>query len=56
MEPGTVEQSVLQQLGWFTIVLTAGMALIAGGFYRAIRMNRDDLANIRQQLAQRATA
>ncbi len=56
MEPGTVEHSVLQQLGWFTIVLTAGMALIAGGFYRAIHMNRGDLAEIRRQLAQRAVA
>jgi Na+/melibiose symporter-like transporter len=53
-EPGTIEASVLQNLGWFAISLTGGMALVAAGFYRAIRMNREDLAAIRQQLAQRA--
>lgn len=53
-EPGTIEASVLQNLGWFTISLTGGMALLAAGFYRAIHMNRDDLAEIRRQLAQRA--
>lgn len=53
MAPGAVGASVLQQLGWFTIALTAGMALVAGGFYRAIHMNRHDLAEIRRALLQR---
>jgi len=53
--PGSIEPAVLQQLGWFTILLTSGMALIAGGFYRRIHMTRNDLAAIRRQLTQRQT-
>jgi len=54
--PGSFEPAVVQQLGWFAILLTSGMALIAGGFYRRICMTRDDLATIRRRLAQRAAA
>jgi Na+/melibiose symporter-like transporter len=54
--PGTVEPAVLQQLGWFAVVITSGMAVIAAGFYRRIHMTRDDLASIRRRLAERATA
>jgi Na+/melibiose symporter-like transporter len=53
-EPGTIEASVLQNLGWFAVTLTGGMALLGAVFYRAIHMNRDDLERIRRELAQRA--
>jgi len=53
LAPGSVGPQVLSQLGWFTIVLTGGMALVAAGFYARIRMTRDDLASVRRQLAQR---
>lgn len=56
MAPGSVDPRVLQQLGWFTITLTGGMALVGGVFYRRIRMTRADLDSIRKQLAARATA
>jgi len=51
--PGSIEPAVLRQLGWFTVLLTSGMALVAGGFYRRIRMTRNDLETIRRRLAQR---
>lgn len=53
LAPGEVEAGVLTELGWFTIALTGGMALVAAFFYRAIRMDREDLAEIRRQLAAR---
>ena len=56
LEPGSVAPAVLQQLGWFNIVLTGGMALLGGLFYRRIQMTRGDLTLIRQQLIARTDA
>ena len=53
-EPGSIEQSVRQSMGWFTVVLTSGMALIACVFYRRIHMTRENQELVKQQLAQRA--
>jgi len=55
-EPGSIQSSVLQSLGWFTIVLTAGMAFIAAWFYHRIHMTRENQLRIKQQLAERAMA
>lgn len=52
-EPGSVAPDVLQALGWFSILLTGSMALIAYTFYRRIHMTREDFALIKQQLAAR---
>jgi GPH family glycoside/pentoside/hexuronide:cation symporter len=53
-EPGSIELSVLQSLGWFAVILTSGMAVIAFAFYRRINMTREDQMLVKQQLAQRA--
>ena len=55
LEPGSVAAEVLQQLGWFTIVLTGGMALVGGAFYLKVRMTREDLAQIRRRLQERVS-
>lgn len=49
--PGSVEQDVLQSLGWFTLVMTAGLALIAFVFNTRLRLGRDDHVRVRAQLA-----
>lgn len=54
-EPGSIEPSVLQSLGWFTVTLTGGMAFIAFVFYSRIRMTRENQVLVKQQLAQRAS-
>ena len=53
-EPGSIEPSVLQSLGWFTVIPTAAMALIAFAFYRRIHMTREHQVLVKQQLAQKA--
>jgi GPH family glycoside/pentoside/hexuronide:cation symporter len=53
-EPGSIEPSVLQSMGWFTVILTGSMALIAFAFYRGIHMTRESQLLVKQQLAQRA--
>lgn len=54
LEPGSVEQSVLQELGWFTVVLTGSMAVIAYACYRRIHMTREDHVRVKKLLAERA--
>jgi Na+/melibiose symporter-like transporter len=53
-EPGTIEPSVLQSLGWFSIIPTVGMAIIAAWFFHRIHMTRENLVRIKQELAKRA--
>ena len=50
--PGSVEANVLQSLGWFTLLMTAGLALIAFYFNTRLRLGRDDHAQVRMQLAE----
>jgi Na+/melibiose symporter-like transporter len=50
-QPGAVEVGVLQSLGWFTLTMTAGLALIAFVFNTRLRLGRDDHAQLRMQLA-----
>ena len=52
--PGTIDLSVLQSLGLFTLVLTGGMALLASVFFNQIAMTREDHARIQRQLKARA--
>lgn len=51
--PGLVAQPVLQSLGWFTLILTSSMALIAFLFYRRIHMTREDHLSVKTQLEAR---
>lgn len=51
--PGSIEDSVLQTLGWFTLFMTSGLALIAFGFYTHLRLSREDHARSRERLADR---
>ena len=53
-EPGSIEPSVLQSLGWFTVTLTGSMAFIAFVFYSRIHMTRANQVLVKQQLAQKA--
>lgn len=55
LEPGAVKEEVLAQLGWFTIVLTGGMALVGSAFYRHVNMTREDLVQVRQGLSRKAS-
>ncbi len=54
--PGSVEQPVLQSLGWFTIAVTSSLSLVAFWFYRGIRLGRKDHTRILQQLSERPPA
>jgi GPH family glycoside/pentoside/hexuronide:cation symporter len=54
-EPGTIEPSVLQSLGWFTVILTGGMAIVAAVFYRRIDMTRESQLLVKEQLTERAS-
>ena len=49
--PGSVDITVLQSLGWFTLLMTAGLALIAFHFNTRLRLSRDNHAQVRMQLA-----
>jgi Na+/melibiose symporter-like transporter len=49
--PGTVDASILQSLGWFTLVMTAGLALVACLFYSRLTLGRKEHGDIRRQLA-----
>ena len=51
--PGTIESSVLQSLGLFTLVLTGSMALLASVFYNRISMTREDHLRVKHQLEER---
>ncbi|MDG2048455.1 MAG: MFS transporter [Halioglobus sp.] len=52
--PGTIDPSVLQSLGLFTLVLTGSMALLAYVFFSQISMTREDHTRIKRQLEERA--
>jgi Na+/melibiose symporter-like transporter len=53
LEPGQVSQSVLQSLGWFTLVVIATLALVAFIFFTRLRLSRADHARVSSQLAAR---
>jgi Na+/melibiose symporter-like transporter len=53
--PGTIDSSVLQSLGFFTLVLTGSMALLAYVFFSRISMTREDHIRVKQRLEERAT-
>ena len=48
--PGQVPADVLQSLGWFTLVITVGFALIGFYFTTQLRLSRDDHARMRDML------
>jgi Na+/melibiose symporter-like transporter len=52
--PGQVSANVLQSLGWFTLVITVGFALIGFLFVTQLRLSRDDHARMRDTLNTRA--
>ncbi len=51
--PGSVNVDVLQSLGWFTLLMTTSLALIAFVFNTRLRLGRDNHAQVRMQLAGR---
>lgn len=53
--PGTIDSPVLQSLGFFTVVLTGSMALLAYVFFSRISMTREDHIRVKQRLEERAT-
>ncbi|MEH6556903.1 MAG: MFS transporter [Oceanicoccus sp.] len=48
--PGSVDATVLQSLGWFTLAMTAGLALIACFFYSRLRLGRKEHSEMRRKL------
>ena len=53
--PGTIDSSVLQSLGLFTLILTGSMALLAYVFFNRISMTREDHVRVKRQLEERTT-
>lgn len=51
--PGSVDASVLASLGWFTLYVTVGLALLAFFFNTRLRLGRKEYAEVRRQLAAR---
>jgi GPH family glycoside/pentoside/hexuronide:cation symporter len=51
--PGSVNASVLASLGWFTLCVTSGLALLAFIFNTRLRLGRKEHAEVRKQLAVR---
>jgi GPH family glycoside/pentoside/hexuronide:cation symporter len=49
--PGSVDNTILQSLGWFTLVMTAGLGLVAFYFNSRLRLSRHEHAQVRVQLA-----
>ncbi|MEH6570786.1 MAG: MFS transporter [Halioglobus sp.] len=49
--PGDVDAEVLQSLGWFTLVMTGGLALVAFFFNTRLRLGRNEHTEMRMQLA-----
>ena len=49
--PGSVDAGILQSLGWFTLAMTGGLALIAFFFNTRLRLGRNDHTEVRMQLA-----
>lgn len=56
LEPGAVSQSVLQSLGWFTVVTIWSLAMVAFFFFTRLRLTRADHARMASQLAARVDA
>lgn len=54
--PGSVDASVLHSLGLFTMVMTAGLALIALVFNARLRLSRSEHALVREQLVAQTSA
>jgi Na+/melibiose symporter-like transporter len=54
LQPGEVAQSVLQSLGWFAMVVVAGLALVAFVFFTRLQLTRADHAKVALQLAARS--
>jgi GPH family glycoside/pentoside/hexuronide:cation symporter len=48
--PGSVDAGVLQSLGWFTLAMTAGLALVACFFYSRLKLGREQHNALRQKL------
>ena len=48
--PGSVDAGVLQSLGWFTLAMTAGLALVASFFYSRLKLGREQHNALRQKL------
>lgn len=51
--PGSLEQSVLQALGWFTIGIICSLSLVSFWFYSRIQLGRQDHGKILEQLEAR---
>ncbi|MEH6590073.1 MAG: MFS transporter [Halioglobus sp.] len=49
--PGEVDVDVLQTLGWFTMVMTGSLGLVAFFFNTRLRLGRNDHTQVRMQLA-----
>ncbi|MFK8051162.1 MAG: MFS transporter [Halioglobus sp.] len=49
--PGAVDANVLQSLGWFTLAMTGGLALVAFFFNTRLRLDRNVHTQVRMQLA-----
>ncbi len=56
LNPGQVSQSVLQSLGWFTMVSVSGLALVASWYFTRLRLSRADHARVTSQLAAKTGA
>ena len=54
--PGSVEQPVLQSLGWFTVAIISILSLVSFWFYSRIRLTRQDHGKILEQLGVRVNA
>lgn len=48
--PGSVDTNVLQSLGWFTLAMTGGLALVAFFFNTRLRLDRNAHSQVRMQL------
>tara|TARA_B110000503_G_scaffold13903_2_gene19004 strand:+ start:6153 stop:7574 length:1422 start_codon:yes stop_codon:yes gene_type:complete len=50
-QPGDVSQSVLQSLGWFTLITITSLAMVAFFFFTRLHLSRADHAKFRSLLA-----
>ncbi|MEZ5572050.1 MAG: MFS transporter [Halioglobus sp.] len=55
LEPGKVGESVLQSLGWFTVLTVSSLALVAFIFFTRVRLSRADHARVTAQLTRQVT-
>jgi GPH family glycoside/pentoside/hexuronide:cation symporter len=54
-QPGDVSQSVLQSLGWFTLITITCLAMVAFFFFTQLHLSRADHAKFRSQLADKGS-